>query len=129
MKQHKNRLIVDLCTPTRERRPTTMDDLEDDILVEDFDNSSDLIERLKELNYFDDEDIEDEVDLNNKKEVAEYLLGFLTDPGDGSPNVLYCCVDGEECSEAYPYYCLKLLNLDKATRREIIDEIAVTFCD
>ena len=49
MKKHLNRIAVDLCTPTAERRPTTAEDIRNDVFIEDFRNSEELYEFVLDL--------------------------------------------------------------------------------
>lgn len=125
-----NRLIMDICTPTRDRRPTTAEDVEKDIMVENLDDAEEV---YNELLYFsgmgaEEDEIEDEVGTDLIEKIR-YLLGYLEDPGDGSPNILYCCVEGNVLPEAMPYDCLDGLNLDTCSREEIVRAIQDEFAD
>src|SRR5574344_1822965 len=104
MKKHLNRIAVDLCTPTAERRPTTAEDIRNDVFIEDFRNSEELYEFVLDLTNMSDEDVIDELDGDNTVEnKINYLIEFCTDPGDGSPNILYCCVEGKELNNVVEY--------------------------
>ena len=127
----KNRLIWDDCTPTRERRPTTIADLKDDIHVEDYDSAYELLETLCDLIDYDSvEDFceENEIDMGTTdySEIAEAALNFLSDPGDGSPNILYCKVDGKVLEDSGYYNMVDDLDLDTVSKEEIIDYLTAT---
>ena len=85
----KIRLIWDDCTPTRERRPTTSYDIEDDIHLEEFDNLDDLIDTLLDLTDYNIDDLVSEKPMDQIDE----LIGCLGDIGDGSPNILFLSID------------------------------------
>ena len=61
MKKHLNRIAVDLCIPTAERRPTTAEDIRNDVFIEDFRNSEELYEFVLDLTNMSDEDVIDEL--------------------------------------------------------------------
>ena len=85
----KIRLIWDDCTPTRERRPTTSYDIEDDIHLEEFDNLDDLIDTLLDLTDYTIDDLVSEKPMDQIDE----LIGCLGDISDGSPNILFLSID------------------------------------
>lgn len=85
----KIRLIWDDCTPTRDRRPTTLNDIEDDIHLEEFVNLEDLLDKLLELTGYDIDDL----DSDEPMDQIDELIGYLGDPGDGSPNILFLSID------------------------------------
>lgn len=76
MKKHLNRIAVDLCTPTAERRPSTADDIREDVFIEDFSNPEELYEFVLDLVNMDDEDdINEEVDTDSvDKKLMDRLL-------------------------------------------------------
>lgn len=89
----KIRLIWDDCTPTRDRRPTTSEDIENDIHLQEFESEEDLIKHLSDILGYDEDDLEDCGDTNRDK--IDCLLSSNYDPGDGSPNILFLSIDGE----------------------------------
>ena len=119
----KCRLIYDLCTPTADRRPTTVEDIENDIQVVELDSKEEILEHLLNLaNYEEDEleefDLPDDASIDDKIDLA---LGFFEDPGDGSPNILYLSIDGKEVDGTLPYDCLEDLDLETCTREDVIE--------
>ena len=122
MKKHLNRIAVDLCTPTAERRPTTAEDIRNDVFIEDFRNSEELYEFVLDLTNMSDEDVIDELGNDDTVEnKIKYLLGFCTDPGDGSPNILYCCVDGKELDNVVEYDAFDDVDFDAADSETLVD--------
>lgn len=121
-----NRLIWDDCTPTRDRRPTTAEDVEEDIHVEDYNTAEELFETLLELSSYEEEDFEDYDTTSGK---IEAILTSFDDPGDGSPNILYCLVNGEELDGSYPYDCLSDLDLASCTEEDVIDAVKSEFVE
>lgn len=93
------KLIYDLCTPTRDRRPTFLQDLKNDIKVLTLHSEVELIDELEEL--VDDlDDLYGWLDDSGNTEpsnrtIIDRALSLLNDPGDGSPNILYLSIDGE----------------------------------
>lgn len=130
MKKHLNRIAVDLCTPTAERRPTTAKDIRNDVFIEDFRNSEELYEFVLDLMNMSDEDIIDELGENepivNK---IDYLISFCTDPGDGSPNIQYCCVDGKELDYVVCYDSFADLDFDSIDSQTLVDILLVYYDD
>lgn len=124
----KCRLIWDYCTPTRERRPTTVKDIEEDIFVKTYLKEEDMLYELIGLLDFDSEDLDFELDAPLEEQIEE-LLTYFNDPGDGSPNILYCSIDGKELEGTLPYDCLIDcgLNLETCTRRAVIDCIKSSY--
>ena len=122
MKKHLNRIAVDLCTPTAERRPTTAEDIRNDVFIEDFRNSEELYEFVLDLTNMSDEDVIDELGNDDSVEnKIDYLLGFCMDPGDGSPNIQYCCVDGKELDNVLTYDSFDGLNFDSIDSETLVD--------
>lgn len=122
MKKHLNRIAVDLCTPTAERRPTTAEDIRNDVFIEDFRNSEELYEFVLDLTNMSDEDVIDELGNDDSVEnKIDYLLGFCMDPGDGSPNIQYCCVDGKELDSVLTYDSFDGLNFDSIDSETLVD--------
>lgn len=122
MKKHLNRIAVDLCTPTAERRPTTAEDIRNDVFIEDFRNSEELYEFVLDLTNMSDEDVIDELDGDDTVEnKIKYLLGFYDDPSDGSPNIQYCCVDGKELDDVLTYDSFDGLNFDSIDSETLVD--------
>ena len=122
MKKHLNRIAVDLCTPTAERRPTTAEDIRNDVFIEDFRNSEELYEFVLDLTNMDDEDVIYELGGDDTVEnKIKYLLGFCDDPGDGSPNIQYCCVDGKELDNVLTYDSFDGLNFDSIDSQTLVD--------
>ena len=120
------RLIYDECNPTADRRPTTAEDVENDIHVEEFDSVDELLNKLAELaNYDSIEEFAYEFDLDvaDFDAVISELLSYFSDPGDGSPNILYLNIDGKVFDEAMPYDSIENLDLATADEGDIIDAI------
>ena len=116
------RAIYDDCTPTRDRRPTTREDIENDIHVEEFNSIPELIDTW-EGDYTDvAEDFE--IDPANETDVLNAVLDTYNDPGDGSINVLYLSIDGVpyQHDSVMPYDGMEKLNLEHATEDEIKDQ-------
>lgn len=126
----KCRLIWDACTPTRQRRPTTVKDIEEDIFVKNFEEVEDMIDELIDMIGFDLEDLDFEEDASIEEQIEE-LLKYFNDPSDGSPNILYCSIDGKELEGTLPYGCLidSGLNLETCTRKAVIDCIKSSYDD
>lgn len=122
MKKHLNRIAVDLCTPTKERRLTTAKDIRNDVFIKDFRNSEELYEFVLDLmNMFDVGVIDvlggDETIVNK----IDYLISFCTDPGDGSPNIQYCCADGKELDYVVCYGPFADLDFDTIGSQTLVD--------
>lgn len=129
MKKHLNRIAVDLCTPTAERRPTTAEDIRNDVFIEDFRNSKKLYEFVLDLTNMSDEDVIDELGNDDSVEnKIDYLIGFCTDPGDGSPNILYCCVEGKELNNVVEYYAFDGINFDNVDEQTLVDILLDEHC-
>ena len=135
MRKSKNRLIWDDCSGTMNRAPSTLEERENDIHLVDFKNSQDLVNKLIKLAGYEEaeDELESEITSTNAKdaiiEKALILAGVLSDPTDGSPNILYMCIDGKDDFEIIdPYDCLDELNLrtctEKAVKRAIMEEEA-----
>ena len=114
------RLIYDECNPTRDRRPTTVEDVENDIHVEDFDSIPEVIEALNE----DYMEIADnyEIDPDDEMAVLDTVIDILSDPGDGSYNILYLGIDGKEYYNG-SYDGMETLDLETASEEDVKDAI------
>ena len=129
MKKHLNRIAVDLCIPTAERRPTTAEDIRNDVFIADFRNSKKLYEFVLDLTNMDDEDVIDELGGDDTVEnKINYLIEFCTDPGDGSPNIQYCCVDGKELGDVVCYDAFDGINFDKVDSQTLVDILLDEHC-
>ena len=129
MKKHLNRIAVDLRTPTAERRPTTAKDIRNDVFIADFRNSKKLYKFVLDLTNMDDEDAIDELDGDNTVEdKINYLIEFCTDPGDGSPNILYCCVEGKELNNVVEYDAFDGINFDNVDEQTLVDILLDEHC-
>lgn len=127
----KIRIIYDECTPTKDRRPTFADDIRNDIHVEEFESNPDSYEELIGIIGYDTEYFEEDV-LENAEEMSfedkfkaliDYIAGpyhDYSDPGDGSPNILYLGVDGETLLND-PYWTIDDLDLANISEEELID--------
>lgn len=113
----KCRIIYDMCTPTRERRPTYSGDIEDDVQLEDLGSEEEVLEKLLDLAGYDEEDMEFEEDATIREKI-ENLLRYFSDPGDGSPNILYLSIDGEVIQDAW-YDCLEGLDLENCNIEDV----------
>ena len=79
---NKNRIIYDLNTPCRDRRPTTKEDIINDIHVKDYDSAKDLLDDLI--------DLLDE----NKENVYEWLV---------DDDILYNCATNPSWDDSLDY--------------------------
>lgn len=129
MKKHLNRIAVDLCTPTAERRPTTAGDIRNDVFIADFRNSKKLYKFVLDLTNMSDEDVIDELGGDDTVEnKINYLISFCTDPGDGSPNILYCCVEGKELNNVVEYDAFDGINFDNVDEQTLVDILLDEHC-
>ena len=124
----KGRLIWDDCQPTRDRRPTTSEDIEDDIHVVDYDREEDVLDELLGLAGYDEEDLDFDAEMTIYDKI-EKLLSVFDDPGDGSPNILYASLNGEELDGSLPYDCLDGLDLETITEDEVIKAVKGEFVE
>lgn len=124
----KCRLIWDDSTPCADRRPTTPEDLEDDIHVVDYESETDLLNELFELAGYDPEDIDIDETLT-QEQVIKKVIRLFDDVGDGSPNILYVSIGGKDISGSLPYDSLSNIDLEKATREEVIETLKSEFDD
>ena len=117
------RIIYDKCTPTRDRRPTTAEDIRNDFVIKDFETKEQLLDELYDLTNMEPEDVYDETDITEDDIDGQinYLMGFFEDPGDGSPNILYLNIDGVNHPDAYPYDELARADLQHITLPDLID--------
>lgn len=121
MENSKNRIIWDECTPTRDRRPTEVEDIEEDIHVYDYGSELDVVVALLDLYHIDMSD--EEIASRPYSEIIEDVLEeFNSDPGDGSINVMSVTLGG---TEIYfnGYDCMDVLDLTTITERELKDVI------
>ena len=125
----KIRLIYDECTPTRDRRPTTKADIYDDVHIEEFDDIEELYDHLLDMVRIDREEDEEGyreegLEVPDIKQRCINLLGYFNDPGDGSPNILYLNIDGEEIDEdVFPYDGMENLDLANCSEEEVQENI------
>lgn len=89
----KIRLIWDDCRPTIDRRPTTYEDIENDIHLQEFESEDDLIKHLCNLSACNEDDLKECGEDNRAK--IDYLLSSMNDRGDGTPNILFLSIDGD----------------------------------
>lgn len=118
----KCRLIWDDCTPSKERRPTTTCDIEEDIHVENYANEDELFQAVLGLAGYDEEDLDLEETIPMKEKI-ETVIGYFDDPGDGSPNILYASINGKELEGTLPYDDLDGLDLENVTQAAVIKAI------
>lgn len=129
MKKHLNRIAAELCTPTAERRPTTAEDIRNDVFIADFRNSKNLYKFVLDLTNMSDEDVIDELGNDDSVEnKINYLISFCTDPGDGSPNILYCCVEGKELEDVVCYDSFDGINFDNVDEQTLVDILLDEHC-
>lgn len=114
------RLIYDECNPTRDRRPTTQSDVENDIHVEEFDTIPEVVEALNE-DYMEIAN-DYEVDPNDEMAVLDAVIDELGDSGDGSYNILYLSIDGKQYYDG-SYEGMENLDLETASESDVIDAI------
>ena len=124
----KCRLIWDDCTPTRDRRPTTSEDIEEDIHVENYENEDELFQAVLDLAGYDEEDLDLE-ETTPIKEKIEAVIRLFDDPGDGSPNILYASINGKELEGTLPYDDLDGLDLENVTQAAVIKAIKGAYGD
>ena len=110
----KIRVVVDYTTPTRERRPTTIEDIYDDFKVLEFNSKEELANELAQMNGYenieefkqelaDEGDNLDDYDFEGDEldKLCQYFLSSTTDPGDGSPNIQYISINDKPVYEDY----------------------------
>lgn len=110
----KIRLVVDLCTPTAERRPATIEDIYDDFKVLEFNSKEELANELAQMSGYenlkefkqelvDEGDNLDDYDFEGDEldKLCQYFLSTMSDPGDGSPNIQYISINGKPAYEDY----------------------------
>lgn len=110
----KIKMVVDLCTPTAERRPTTIEDIYDDFKVLEFNSKKELANELarmsgyKNLKEFKQELVDEGDDLDDYDfegdaldKICQYFLSAMSDPSDGSPNIQYISINGKPVYEDY----------------------------
>ena len=114
-----NRLIWDDCTPTANRRPTTPQDIDEDIHIEDFNSAEDLYNYLLDLIGIDELDDYTDPEAPINEQVRD-IIGSFDDPGDGSINFIYAILDGEEVWPCW-YDSLEDLDLANVTEEEVKD--------
>lgn len=117
----KNRIIWDDCTPTADRRPTYYDDIQNDIHLEEVDSEEEILDILYDITDLDEDDVKDMLDIDDPSfdDQINGLLSVLSDPGDGSPNILYLNVNGKEYDEAMPYDALDQLDLTTCSEEDV----------
>ena len=113
------RLIYDECNPTRDRRPATKSDMENDLHVVELNDLNELIQELGLATDVMEYSIDYDIDPDDTDVVVEAILDELDDPGDGSPNILYLSVDGKEYAN-FPYDEISELDLSKVDQSELI---------
>ena len=125
----KVRLIYDECNPTKDRRPTTREDIENDIHVVEFGSIAEMIEELDGSSSYKEIADDLDVDPNNTLDVLDSYLNFFEDPGDGSYNILYLSIEGVpyEHRAIMPYDGMEDMNLETATEQEVKQSIEETY--
>ena len=86
----KIRLIWHECTATVDRRRLTKEDIDNDIHLEEFKSKEELLNFLMDILGFEEDilDFGDTVD-----EQIDEIVSILSDPGDGSPTILFLSID------------------------------------
>ena len=110
----KIRVVVDYTTPTRERRPTTIEDIYDDFKVLEFNSKEELADELARMNGYENleefkqelidggDDLDDyDFEGDELDKICQYFLSSMTDPGDGSPNIQYISINDKPAYEDY----------------------------
>lgn len=110
----KIKMVMDLCTPTAERRPTTIEDIYDDFKVLEFNSKKELANELarmsgyKNLKEFKQELVDEGINLDDYDfegdaldKICQYFLSAMSDPSDGSPNIQYISINGKPVYEDY----------------------------
>lgn len=82
------KLVWDEASSTRDRRPTTPDDIWNDVHVEEGKEPNSLYDRLIEIYDADEEDYPRD-DFDDLLESIKSLASIGDDLGDGSPNILF----------------------------------------
>lgn len=119
------RVVLDMCTPTAERRTTTEDDIRDDIRViegrgtlKDFMHATGLSDEL-----VDEDEYKEALSDGTIEDTVVNLIGdYRGDPGDGTPNVFYLSINGEEVINE-PYYDIDSELLAHGSPEEIVTNI------
>jgi len=117
-----SKIIYDLCTPAAERRCTTLDDIRNDIHVETHKTPDEIFKTLLDLTSYDADEIAEEEGWDENTPLLDKiqdLLSCFDDPGDGSPNILYLNVEGDELVND-PYVEFEDLDLSTATKKDIL---------
>ena len=127
----KNRIIWDDCTPTADRRPTYYDDIQNDIYLEEVDSEEEILDILYNITDLDEDEVKDMLDIDDPSfdDQINCLLSVLSDPGDGSPNVLYLNINGKEYDEAMPYDALDQLDLATCSEEDVKDVLCADYED
>lgn len=87
----KIRLIWHECTATVDRRRLTKEDIDNDIHLEEFKSKEELLNFLVDILGFDEEYILDFGDTVDEQ--IDEIVSILSDPGDGSPTILFLSID------------------------------------
>lgn len=129
----KIRIIYDLCRPTKDRRPTTTNDIYNDVIIKDLNSEEELKYLLNDLTYMDEEEIAENLDKDVEdisiEEYAEEAISYLNDPGDGSPNILYLSINGKEIPGTMPYDCVANLDLEHIKLKDLLKAIVGDYED
>ena len=124
----KARIIWDECTPTRERRETTAEDIKEDINISAGLNSyEDILNKLFDLADYDEDDIEDFNYENENLPIEEQvknMLSYFEDWGDGSPNIQYISLNGKVIFDDR-YDEFEGMNLETATLEDLWEAMGV----
>ena len=116
----KIRLIWDDCTPTRDRRPTTAQDIEDDIHVRDFSSKKEFADFILNMLDYNDPYALDDLEGDSMFQKALTAMSYCDDPGDGSPNFLYMSINGKEYDTVtYIYDCMQTLDLEHCSEEDV----------
>ena len=132
----KYRIVLDWCTPTRERRPTTAEDIINDIeIIEGSGTLRDLTQKLdyeyfydpksgEEYYFDDDDDYNYIISKYSIEDILEELLSDWQDPGDGTPNVFYIAINGKEIPDCgNVYYDMDKNLLAHGTKDDILKDM------
>lgn len=115
----KIRIGIDYCTPAAERRIITLKDLENDIVIKEYNDKKDLVVLLLDCTYMEEWDLDylNKLNENRLDDLIKEGIDDLSDLGDGSPNIIFIQYDDKIIYDGY--------NLDidykKATKEDIID--------
>lgn len=116
------KLIWDDCPPTRMRRATTAEDIDNDIHVVNFKDEKYMLDTVLDLLNYNEKELS--IDINATTEAKiETILAQLNTPRDYLLNILYASINGKQLFGPKPYNCLIGLDLENTPRSQIVKAI------